>query len=185
MKNYYEILEINPKASREVMEKAYKILVKKYHPDLYSGEQRIYAEQKLKDINEAYKILSDEFLKNQYDAELEREIRYRNSFMEQEIEQNNKNRKNLNNRRDIRDELEETQEKEEKPYTVGSLGSLVNLTREVSKNIPKASIKNIKNIKREDLIAVGLTVLIVVILGVILWFIPATNGFVRSILPFV
>ncbi|MBO6244107.1 MAG: DnaJ domain-containing protein, partial [Clostridia bacterium] len=34
MKNYYEILEINENASQEIIEKVYKVLVKKYHPDL-------------------------------------------------------------------------------------------------------------------------------------------------------
>ena len=63
MKNYYEILEVNQKASSEVIEKAYKVLVKKYHPDLYNGEKREYAEQKSKEINEAYRILSDTFFK--------------------------------------------------------------------------------------------------------------------------
>ena len=37
MKNYYEILEVDSKASPEVIEKAYKTLVKKYHPDLQNG----------------------------------------------------------------------------------------------------------------------------------------------------
>ena len=76
MKKYYEILEVNPKASIEVIEKAYKVLVKKYHPDAYEGEGKIYAEQRLRDINEAYKILSDEFLREQYDAELQKETTF-------------------------------------------------------------------------------------------------------------
>ena len=50
MKNYYEILEVNKKASKEVIEKAYKVLVKKYHPDLYSGQKKEYAEKKIKEI---------------------------------------------------------------------------------------------------------------------------------------
>ena len=53
MKNYYEILEVNEHASQEIIEKAYKILVKKYHPDLYTGEESIYAEQKVRELNEA------------------------------------------------------------------------------------------------------------------------------------
>ena len=63
MKKYYEILEVNPNASIEIIEKAYKVLARKYHPDLYEGEEKIYAEKKMRDINEAYKILSDEFLR--------------------------------------------------------------------------------------------------------------------------
>ena len=72
MKNYYEILEVNERASQEIIEKAYKILVKKYHPDLYTGEERLYAEQKVRELNEAYQVLSDDFLKSQYDLELKK-----------------------------------------------------------------------------------------------------------------
>ena len=39
MKNYYEILEINENASQEVIEKVYKVLVKKYHPDLQENTE--------------------------------------------------------------------------------------------------------------------------------------------------
>ena len=65
MKNYYEILEVNPKASKEIIEKAYRTLVKRYHPDLYSSVQNREAEAKLKEINEAYNILSHHFLRGQ------------------------------------------------------------------------------------------------------------------------
>ena len=78
MKNYYEILELNPKASKEIIDKAYKVLVKKYHPDLYTGQKKQYAEKKIKEINEAYYILSDEFLKEQYDNELQKEKERKN-----------------------------------------------------------------------------------------------------------
>ena len=37
MKNYYEILEVSENASFEVIEKAYRTLAKKYHPDMNSG----------------------------------------------------------------------------------------------------------------------------------------------------
>ena len=67
MKNYYDLLEVTPKASTEIIEKAYKVLIKKYHPDLYNGEERIYAEKKTRELNEAYHILSNEFLREQYD----------------------------------------------------------------------------------------------------------------------
>ena len=49
MKNYYEILEVDSKASPEVIEKAYKTLVKKYHPDLQNAINKNEYEEKMKD----------------------------------------------------------------------------------------------------------------------------------------
>ena len=71
MKNYYEILEVDKKASPEVIEKAYKTLVKKYHPDLQNENSHSKYEAKLKEINEAYSILSDDFKKSNYDEQLQ------------------------------------------------------------------------------------------------------------------
>ena len=48
MKNYYEILEVNPKASEDIINKVYKIKVKKNHPDLFQGEEKKKAEEKTK-----------------------------------------------------------------------------------------------------------------------------------------
>lgn len=73
MKNYYEILEVSEKASNEVIEKAYKVLVKKYHPDLQQEKDRKQAEEKMKQINEAYEILSDNQKKMEFDASLQRQ----------------------------------------------------------------------------------------------------------------
>ena len=166
MKNYYEILEVNQKASSEVIEKAYKVLVKKYHPDLYNGEKREYAEQKSKEINEAYRILSDTFLMEQYDAELLRK---------KEEEQQSRYNKftNINNY--------ENKEQEEKEHKVGSFMGLVDLVQQIFKNRPNG--KGIKNLKREDFVAAVLTIVITIIIGIILWFVPATNGFIRSLIP--
>ena len=58
-KNYYKILEVDSSASPEVIEKAYKALAKKYHPDLQEESQKKSAGEKLKEINEAYEILSN------------------------------------------------------------------------------------------------------------------------------
>jgi len=70
-KNYYEILEVDKNASNEIIEKAYKTLAKKYHPDLQSGEIKKKYEEKMKRINEAYSILSDENQKSIYDEQLQ------------------------------------------------------------------------------------------------------------------
>lgn len=176
MKNYYEILEVNQKASGEVIEKAYKVLAKRYHPDLYSGEKHEYAEQKIKDINEAYKILSDEFLREQYDTELQKQL---------EQEQINRYDRfyNRTNKNQKREEVSNNQNKEQivRKHKVGSFMSMIDLLEMIFKNKPKGN--GIKNFKREDWIAAGITLAIVIIVGVALWFIPATNGFVRSLIP--
>ena len=70
MKNYYEILEVSENASSEVIEKAYKALVKKYHPDLQPTEKKQEAENKIKIINKAYDILSNQQKKENYDKQL-------------------------------------------------------------------------------------------------------------------
>lgn len=72
-KNYYKILEVDKSASKEVIEKVYKILVKKSHPDLQDESNKQFYENKLKAINEAYDILSDPIKRNQYDSELKAE----------------------------------------------------------------------------------------------------------------
>ena len=67
MQNYYEILQVDKNASNEMIEKAYKLLAKKYHPDLQSKEKRQWAEEKFKQINEAYSTLSDSEKRADYD----------------------------------------------------------------------------------------------------------------------
>lgn len=67
--NYYEILKVSKNASQEQIKSSYKTLVKKYHPDLYVGDKS-FAEKKIKEINEAYEILSNAEKKAEYDAYL-------------------------------------------------------------------------------------------------------------------
>ncbi len=61
----YEILEIDKNASEEEIKKAYRRMAKKYHPDSNPGDK--VAEQKFKEVNEAYSILSDPDKKANYD----------------------------------------------------------------------------------------------------------------------
>jgi hypothetical protein len=61
-KDYYKILRIHPSASEEEIKEAYRKLAHKYHPDMAGGEAA-----KFKEINEAYRILSDSKSRAQYD----------------------------------------------------------------------------------------------------------------------
>ncbi len=65
MKDYYAILGVSRDASEKEIKSAYKRLAKKYHPDLNPGNKA--AEEKFKEINEAYEILSDPVQRKNYD----------------------------------------------------------------------------------------------------------------------
>ena len=71
MKDYYKILEVDKNASGEIIDKAYKTLAKKYHPDVQEQNQKVKAEEKMKLINEAYSVLSNEEQRYEYDQQLE------------------------------------------------------------------------------------------------------------------
>ena len=64
-RDYYEILGVSRNATKEEIKKAYKRLARKYHPDLHPGNKEM--EEKFKEINEAYQILSDDEKRKQYD----------------------------------------------------------------------------------------------------------------------
>lgn len=65
-RDYYEILGVNKGADEKQIKKAYRKLARKYHPDLNPNNKE--AEQRFKEINEAYEVLSDPEKKKQYDA---------------------------------------------------------------------------------------------------------------------
>ena len=64
-RNYYEILGVPREATVEEIKKVYRRLARQYHPDLNPGDKA--AEEKFKDIGEAYEVLSDTGKRAQYD----------------------------------------------------------------------------------------------------------------------
>ena len=64
-RDYYEILGISRNADEGSIKKAYRKLAKKYHPDTNGGNPQ--AEQKFKEITEAYNVLSDSEKRKLYD----------------------------------------------------------------------------------------------------------------------
>lgn len=67
MKNYYKTLGIDPLSSQEDIKKAYRELAKKYHPDVSDLEN---TEDLIREINEAYEVLSNEDERRKYDLHL-------------------------------------------------------------------------------------------------------------------
>lgn len=67
--NYYDILGISNTATNSEIKKAYKTLVKKYHPDVFEGDKSV-ADSKIKQLNEAYEVLSNVDERAKYDESL-------------------------------------------------------------------------------------------------------------------
>lgn len=64
-KDYYEILGVSPQADKKEIKKNYQNLAKKYHPDKNPGNKE--AEEKFKEINEAYHAIADPAKRKKYD----------------------------------------------------------------------------------------------------------------------
>ena len=69
-RDYYEVLGVDKNASENDIKKAYRKAAMKYHPDKFANAtdaEKKDAEEKFKEINEAYQVLSDNEKKQQYD----------------------------------------------------------------------------------------------------------------------
>ena len=205
MKNYYDILQVNPKASPEIIEKAYHFLAKKYHPDMQSDEiEKLRCEQILKDLNEAYYVLSDVFLREQYDKELQNQniqnINNQKNINTTNRQENIENRSNVHNnskdkidfsnfknnfktnkRKNKKQENKKNVQQNQEPerYEVGTFSALVAIVKRLIQDSPDT--ENIKKINKKDIYIFIIAIVIVLIICVILWFIPFTNSFIRNI----
>ncbi|MFC2017914.1 DnaJ domain-containing protein, partial [Chloroflexota bacterium] len=65
-KDYYKILGVTKSASADAIKKAYRKLAMQYHPDRNQGKEE-WANEKFKEINEAYAVLGDPKKRKQYD----------------------------------------------------------------------------------------------------------------------
>jgi len=81
-KDYYKILQLeNSKVTAEQIKNAYRKQAKKYHPDVNVGNK--VAEERIKDINEAYRVLSNPTSKRKYDRTWNYNIGYKQKKLKQ------------------------------------------------------------------------------------------------------
>lgn len=173
MVNYYEVLEVSRNASKEVIDRAYKVLAKKYHPDLQQPNQRKSAEEKLKKINEAYEILSDEFKRKQYDEKLSREINIQNTKILDETKEDYD--KVYKERESLKKQLQ--YERQHKNATNNATVSNEEIVRKVMRNLNSRQ-QRVYNKQKfiRDKIAWLLTFVFIIVIGVIFWKIPYTHN---------
>ena len=187
--NLYEILEVSENASMETINKIYKIQAKKYHPDLQTNEaDKVKAEEKMKQINDAYSVLSDEQKRKEYDQNLEQEREIKRQQDEQNI---------INN---VARNYSEAQRGEQTNNTVNNNSNVQNNTvyykprnnesnnnqkvytekdyiRDYNKKLRRFRMQLFgKNIK-DNLKALGIMFIIILII----WFFPPTHNFIVNL----
>ena len=191
----YEILEVSENASEEVIEKAYKVLVKKYHPDLQPGDQKENAETKMKKINEAYDVLGNENKRKEYDEKLKQErdekrAKYNQEpnfqYTQKEYRQNdysniykdnnsNKTQQNYNCENDRRKYQEKLRREEEKQRK--------EMHEKLNKEYENAYYNYLRSLgykvkhkwTKENLIDLLITLAIMAVIITALWFIPPSH----------
>ena len=176
--NYYDILEVSKNASPEIIEKAYKTLVKKYHPDLQKDSDKNKYEEKIKKINEAYDILSDSEQRKKYDFNLkntEISLNDYNSLYQENINLKN----NLNILKEKLNYLNNNQNNYEKnTFYYNNMKN--NNIRNNNNNLKSNIIFNLKK-RIKDLIALLITIIIFIFIFFILWHIPFTKNYLINL----
>ena len=165
MKNYYEILEVNENASLEIIEKAYRILAKKYHPDIWPSDKAYWAEDRFKEITEAYQTLSNPELRKEYDMK----IGINNSF-EDKFNALYKEHENLKMEMD-------SMKIRNKSNTNNSQGYFKRYTSVIKSLIHDETHKSSEERSR-DLKALILTIIIVAFLIFIAWKVPFLHNLI-------
>lgn len=195
MNTLYEILEVSENASKEVIEKAYRVLAKKYHPDLQTPENKQMAEAKMKQINEAYDILSDELKRKEYDEKLKAEKEAQNKAKEREFyqeenfsnansniaqsgasEQAERRVKDMQRRRyeqEMRRHQEQMKKQMEKEMRQQYENAYYNYLRSLG-----YKIKEKWTWQKTKKLCIILLVIIVIVIG--LWFLPVTHNMMVS-----
>lgn len=203
MENYYDILEVSPKASKEIITKAYRTLVKKYHPDANTTNNKPIDDEKIKKINEAYDVLCDEEKRKNYDLELEKIKEQENNDMQLRYE------KILEQNRILQQELANLRSYQGN-YNNGSLQNTYNenvntnyndnlqreLDQRINQSVNKAyhdayvqrmrdygyKIYHKKTLKEraKDFLSIAIAIAVVSIILFILWQIPSIREHIES-----
>ncbi len=192
METLYDILEVSKKASKEIIEKAYRTLAKKYHPDLQTAENRKYAEEMMKKINEAYDILSDDEKRIEYDKKLEEKKQqqghnnmnnlyytsYSNSSQNSMYnrQQNVNTETNVNKENDWKSQFANLSPREQKKV-INKIQKDANAEyRKQYENYFRSLGFRIKHKWTfKDFVRIGILVLVLIFIFFILWLIPSTH----------
>lgn len=198
-KTLYDILEVSEKASKEVIDKAYKVLAKKYHPDLQTEENKSEAESIMKEINEAYNVLSDDIAREKYDAELAnaREIEKQENLRRQQEMYSNVNANmqntqsaqgNINSDKDLQRSMQEALKKQQENYRMQQ-EAYAKQQAEMEKQYNNAYYKYLKSLGYKvkfkwtwkQYLMLLIVIVVLIVIGLILWIIPPTHNWMLNL----
>jgi len=192
MINYYEILEVSQNASDEIIEKAYKVLAKKYHPDLQQGDNKKISEEKMKIINEAYSVLSNKEKREAYNKKINQQKEKEN--IRQQVQtniNNNYSRPNVNNytKTDYNYENRNQTNYNEQSYDKEEIKRQQKFKENLEKEARRRYLEAYDNYLRslgykvkyrwtwEKVKALLLTVVVLIVIGAMLWIIPPSREY--------
>ena len=189
---FYEVLQVSENASEEIIEKAYKVLAKKYHPDLQQEADKKSAEAMMKKINEAYDVLGNKEKRAEYDKELqakrEQEKSEKNVY-NVETNYNNVKQNNNNNYNNMYENINRDYdyEKERLNYERKLQEEELRQRRQMQENLNKEYENAYYNYLRslgykikhkwtkKNFIDLIIVIAIMIGIFIILWFIPPTH----------
>ena len=184
--NLYEILEVSENASMETINKIYKIQAKKYHPDLQTNEaDKVKAEEKMKQINDAYSVLSDEQKRKEYDQKLEREREIKRQQDEQNIinkvarnyseaQKRNQTNNTINNNSNFQNKAVYYKQKSNENNKVYTEKDYI---RDYNKKLRRFKAQLFGNKIKENLKALA----IMCIIAIFIWFFPPTHKLIMNL----
>lgn len=178
--NYYEILQVDKKASKEVIDKAFRVLAKKYHPDSQPEDKKQWAEDNFKKLNNAYEILSDSQKRAEYDNFLSKEKQNDNLENSQLIQNMKEVQSALIEKNKILAELvDELQHKLQiyENYNTNYVPPTQKHVRYEPNYEYDRPITHEKHHILKNFVSLLLTVFIVLVVFIVLWYIPFTHDF--------
>lgn len=192
-KTLYEILEVSENASGEIIEKAYKTLAKKYHPDLQEEANKKQAEAMMKKINEAYEILGNEEKRSRYDGELA-EKRNMEEMQRQNVNQNYQGYNMqyqdnaVNNVNSANYDYEKERLRYEKKLQEEELKQRRKMQEDLNREYNNAYENYLRSLgyrikhrwTKENTRDLLITIGVIVVVFIILWFIPPTHDWMVS-----
>ena len=176
MKNYYDLLEVSENASFEVIEKAYRVLAQKYHPDKWPNNQAYWAEDRFKEITEAYQTLSNANLRKEYDLKLGLNNSYKDKY--NVLYEENQNLKHEVNVMKIRNKSNQYNKQPNNNNTNNNKTNYIKRYTSTIKSLIYDEAHKESDERSRDLKALILTIIIIAIFIFIAWKVPFLHNFI-------